>query len=832
MKLDMTINQLITKFTLLIFGVLWLSVVQSQTPAQVQDISKLKVEQLSDNQVLRMITEAEKRGMNDDQLLQQLRQRGLPADEAQQLRSRIAQVRQQYLNGVRASDISRADDDTGRIVVDGIAPLDTVEREPVDIDDDGLQIFGSTLFRNNNITFTPNLNIPTPKNYVIGPGDELLLDLTGDNEVSYRLSVSREGTINVNYVGLVPVSGLTIEDATDKLRNEMGSTYPQLRTGRTRLSLTLGNIRSIKVTLTGFVTRPGTYTLPSLATVFNALYAAGGPSNKGTYRNIQLIRNNEVIETVDTYDFLTNGIQRGNVRLEDGDVIHVPVFNQQVSVEGKVNRPGIFEPLPNETLDDVLRFAGGFAPGAYTAKVKVLQLTDRERSVADLYAESFATYTPKNGDQFIVEEVLDRFANRVEIEGAVFRPGAYALTEGLTLRDLIERAEGLKEDAFMTRAYINRLKPDNTPELITVNLHRLMEGDAAENHVLRREDRVIISSIFDLREEYTVSITGQVRRPGRFPYVEDMTLGSLLHLSGGLNETANIEYVDVARRIRRNVDIRDSILSEVVRVRFDSREAALESDFVLQPFDLVTVHTSIGYQVQRVVRIEGEVVRPGQYVLLKKDETISDLIRRAGGVTEFAYLPGASLQRKTSDALIAVADGVVTGEERRQLREAERAQDAVRDLALENIRSGGSDSSLYFSKYVGIKLDKILEGKKKYDIPLEDEDVIIVPRQLRTVSVRGQVLNPNRVVYQPGKPLSYYINQAGGYTAKAHRRKTFVQHPNGAVEGSRFGAPRIQPGSEIIVPAKPEREPLSVQAWVSLASVVTSMAAVVVSLLR
>src|SRR5690606_30375339 len=506
---------------------------------------------------------------------------------------------------------------------------------------------------------------------------------------------------------------------------------------------------------TGFVTRPGTYTLPSLANVFNALYAAGGPSRKGTYRNIQLVRNNQVIETIDAYDFLTKGIQPGNVRLEDQDVIHIPVFGSHVSVEGLVNNPAIFEPLPNETLADVLRFAGQFAPEAYSAKVKVLQITDRERSVADIYADDYDSYTPRNGDQYIVEEVLDRYSNRVEIEGAVFRPGKYAITEGLTLRELIQRADGLKEDAFMDRVYINRLRPDNTQELITVNLNELMAGNEQSNPVLQREDRVIISSIFDLREEYTVSISGQVRQPGQFPYVEQMTLGSLIQMSGGLAEAANIEQVDVARRIRRNTNDVDSVLADVVHVRFDTREEALQSGFVLQPFDMVSVHTSTGYQVQRQVRIEGEVKFPGEYTLLKKDETISDLIRRAGGVTEFAYLPGASLQRNISDALVAQGHSALTGQSKRDLAEMEKEQAELQSLALENTlqNQDSVDTELFFSNYVGIKLDKILEGDSKYDIPLEDEDVIIVPRQLRTVMVRGQVLNPNRIVYQKGKSL-------------------------------------------------------------------------------
>ena len=818
------------RYLLLLAGIFGVMMAQAQAP----DVSKMRVEQLTDEQVLRIITEADKRGMNDDQVIASLAQRGMPAGEQQKLRSRITAVRQQKLGNTRATDLAPPSEDSGRTVNDDAVLYDTLENRIAQDRPDSSRIFGSNLFRNSNIRFEPNLNIPTPKNYIIGSGDELLLVLTGDNEVNYRLRVTPEGNINVNYVGLIPVAGLTVEDATSRIKQQMQGTYPQLRSGNTRLSVTLGNIRSIKVTLTGFVTRPGTYTLPSLANVFHALYASGGPSEKGTYRNIQLIRNNEVIETVDAYDFLTRGIQPGNVRLEDGDVIHIPVFERHVTVDGSVNNPGIFEPLATESLADVLRFAGNFTPDAYTAKVKVLQITDRERSVADVYAEDFGTYTPKNGDQFIVEEILDRYANRVEIEGAVFRPGKYALTEGLTLRELIQRADGLKEDAFMARAYINRLKPDNTQELITVNLNELMAGNESSNYVLQREDRVIISSIFDLREEYTVSIGGQVRRPGQFPYVEQMTLGSLIQMSGGLAEAANIEVVDIARRIRKNVNEPDSVLSELVQLRFNNREQALQSDFPLEPFDVVSIQTSTGYQVQRMVRIEGEVKYPGQYVLLKKNETISDLIRRAGGVTEFAYLPGASLQRKASDALVAQGHSALTGQAKQDLIELEKEQENLQNQALENIRADQEETTtnLFFSNYVGIKLDKILDGQKKYDIPLEDEDVIVVPRELRTVMVRGQVLNPNRIVYQKGKSLRYYIRQAGGFTAKAHKRKTFVQHANGSVEGSAGGYPDILPGSEIVVPTKPEREPLGVQAWVSMGSVVTSMAAVIVSLLR
>ncbi|WP_353197821.1 SLBB domain-containing protein, partial [Parapedobacter defluvii] len=540
------------RYLLLLAGFFWLVTAYAQMP----DVSKIRVEQLSDDQVIKLIAEADRRGMTDDQLLQTLGQRGMSAAEQQKLRSRISTIRQQgTTKGSQKIDSGMSAGQAGRqLTGDTVTLSDTLNSSLPDTSR-ASRIFGAKLFRNSEIRFEPNLNIPTPKNYVIGAGDELQLDITGDNEASYRLKVSPDGNVKIDYIGLVSVAGLTIEDASSKLKQLMQSTYSRLRTGETRLSLTLGNIRSIKVTLTGYVTRPGTYTLPSLANVFHALYASGGPSERGTYRNIQLIRNNQVIQTIDAYDFLTRGVQPGNVRLEDGDVIHIPVFGRQVEVEGFVNNPGIFEPLPNESLADVLRFAGDFAPEAYTAAVKVLQITNRERSVADIYAEDYDSYTPQNGDQYIVEEVLDRYANRVEIEGAVFRPGKYALTEGLTLRQLIQRADGLKEDAFMARAYINRLRPDNTQELITINLNELMAGNDQSNHVLQREDRVIISSIFDLREEYTVSISGQVRQPGQFPYVEQMTLGSLIQMSGGLAEAANIEVVDVARRIRKNVNV-------------------------------------------------------------------------------------------------------------------------------------------------------------------------------------------------------------------------------------------------------------------------------------
>ena len=362
------------------------------------------------------------------------------------------------------------------------------------------KVFGSELFSNTNMSFQPNFNMPTPKGYIIGPGDEILLDLTGDNEASYSLTVSPEGTVNLEYVGQVALGGLSIEAASSKIRNSLSKTYPALQSGRTQVSLNLGNIRSIQVTLLGEVTKPGSYTLPSLASVFNALYASGGPNTNGSFRSIEVIRNNQVISTIDVYDFLLKGMQNDNVRLQDQDIIRIPVFQTRVEIAGEVKRPAIYEIKETESLQDVLNFAGGFSTQAYSATLKVFQNTQRERKITDIVKENFATYQPQNGDKYLVEAILDRYENRVEIQGAVFRPGIFELDPGLTLKQLIVKADGLTEDAFLHRGYILRLNQDNSQALLSFDVQEIVRGTAADIP-LKREDIVQITSIFDMRDE-------------------------------------------------------------------------------------------------------------------------------------------------------------------------------------------------------------------------------------------------------------------------------------------------------------------------------------------
>lgn len=797
-----------------------------------QNYSNVKVDELSDAQILQMIKKAESIGYGDAQLEQMAAAQGMKADEIQKLRLRVEKVRKQGA-AVQAENKPVS---TGREMsetTDG----GKVNNEKKEADEEiGPKIFGSELFRNGSITFEPNLRMATPKGYVVGPDDKLLIDITGDNEASYNLEVSPEGVINLQYIGRISVGGLTIDQATSKIRSAMSKTYPALRSGRTNLAVNLGNIRSIKVVLTGYLVKPGTYTLPSLATVYNALYASGGPAQNGSFRKIQIIRNNKIISTVDVYDFLLKGVQQGNIRLQDQDVINVPVYDKRVEITGEVKRSALFEVVNGESLKDVLDFAGGFTTQAYTAKIKSFQNTDKERKITDISASEFNSYSPKNGDKYIVEAILDRFENRVEILGAVFRPGVYELEKGLTLRGLINKSDGLTEDAFLNRGYINRLNPDNTQALISFDVAKIIAGSETDIP-LQREDKVTISSLFDLRDEYKVSIQGEVRAPGTFEYADSMTLESIIQLAGGLKEGATPNRVEISRRVKNSDATSASArTAEVFIVNIDQDLKLQGEPFILKPFDIVSVRNSEGYSVQKQVKLEGEVVFPGTYTITRKDERISELIKRAGGLTSSAYADGASLKRPGAEKVNPADKNAINNkeEEDKKFLNLKRAQEAgAKDtLAVE------VEQKLIQSDLVGINLVRILnQPNSKYDLIVEDGDVIRVPRTLQTVRVTGEVLNPNSIVYLPGKSLRQYVNGAGGFTANARKGGVYVKYANGSAAAvGKFmffnNNPVIKPGAEILVPKRAERERISAQAWIGIGTGVASLAAIIVSLLR
>jgi len=794
--------------------------------------NNVKVDELSDAQIRQMMTQAESVGYSDLQMEQMAAARGMAPDEVQKLHLRVTKIREQgaaISTEVKAQNSGREFTET----TDGGA-IDNEKKE--DDKEIGAKIFGTELFKNGSITFEPNLRIATPKGYIIGPDDRLLIDITGDNEASYNLPVSTEGYINLQYVGRIAVGGLTIDQAISKIRSLMASTYPSLRTGRTSLAINLGNIRSIKVTITGQAVKTGTYTLSSLSTVYNALYASGGPSANGSFRNIQVIRNNKVISTIDVYNFLLNGIQGQNIRLQDQDVINIPVYNKRVEITGEVKQAAIYEIVDGESIQDIINFAGGFTTQAYMAKIKSFQNTDRERKILDISASQYNTYVPKNGDKYIVEAILDRFENRVEIMGAVFRPGLYELNNGMSLRQLILKADGLTEDAFLNRGYINRLNLDNTLSLISFDLRKVM-AESANDIILQREDKVTVSSIFDLRDEYKVSIQGEVRAPGTFDYSQNLNLESLIQMAGGFKEGATPDRIEISRRVKdSDVGSKSAVTAELFTVNID-RDLKFQSDnFILSPFDIVTVRSSTGYEVQKQVKIEGEVLYPGIYTVIRKDDRISDLIKRAGGLTPSAYQEGASLKRPGPNAKISENKNEINNQK----------EDELTLINLKRAQQEGATESegayltekMIASDLVGINLVKIINTPgSRFDLFLEEGDIIRIPRQLQTVKVAGEVLSPNSIVYSPGKSFRQYINNAGGFTFDAYKKGLHIKYANGSVEAAKKflffnNYPKVKPGSEILVPRRAQREKMNVQSWIGLGTAVASMAAIVVSLLR
>ncbi|WP_410222069.1 SLBB domain-containing protein [Pedobacter sp.] len=807
--------------------------------------SNYKVDDLTDAQIMQIVKQAESIGYTSpDQISQLAKARGLKDEEIEKFKQRVEKIKKQGISSERpqtqpkssvARQIEGAD-----LNNDVLNENEKSQSKKNDLSDQahdiGLKIFGSELFKNKNLTFEPNLRIATPKNYVIGPDDKLLIDLTGDNERSYELQVGTEGYINLEYVGRIAVGGLTIEQATAKIKSAMARTYPALKSGRTSVAINLGNIRSIKVMITGQSVKPGTYTISSLSSVYNALYASGGPSDKGSFRNIQVIRGNKVITTIDTYSVLLDGIFANNIRLQDQDVINIPFYEKRVEIQGEVKREAIFEVKNNETFADVLAFAGGFTTKAYTASVKAFQNTDKERKIIDIKSSNFSGYKPKNGDKYLIEAILDRFANRVEIVGAVFRPGFYAIDGGLTLKGLIEKANGLMEDAFLNRGYINRLNPDNTQSLISFDVAKIMSG-TQQDITLQREDKITINSLFDLREERTVSIQGEVRAPGTFPYADNLSVVDVIQMAGGLTEGATPKHIEVSRRVKGDSTVMDkSKIADVFIVNVNEDLKVLDKEFKIMPFDIISVRASEIYSVQKQVRIEGEVAYPGTYTITSKEYRISDLIKSAGGITSLAYVDGASLKRPGAAKVNPKDKNAIddSEEEQKKILNLERIQDS----GIKDGKEKKVDEKLIQSDLVGINLEKILQNpKSRIDLILEEGDIIRVPKQLQIVKVTGEVLNPNSIVYTPGKSFREYISGAGGFTGNAKKSGAYIKYANGAAESTKKflffnNYPKVKPGAEILVPIRPEREKITAQAWIGIGTGIASLAAIIVSLLK
>jgi protein involved in polysaccharide export with SLBB domain len=668
------------------------------------------------------------------------------------------------------------------------------------------RIFGADLFRSGNTTFEPNLRLATPVNYVVGPDDQLNINVYGSSLVNWKLDVSLEGNINIPGVGLLNVAGKTIEQATASIKSKLAANNYAVGKG-TSVQVSLGNIRSIKVIIVGEVEKPGTYTLPSLATVFNALYSANGPNDNGSFRKIEIIRNNRVIRHLDIYDFLVKGDQKDNIGLQDQDIIRVPTYRIRVEIKGEIKHHALFEVLPGETLTDVIRFAGGFTDQAYTSVVKVSQISDQQRRITDVVESDYKNYIPLRGDVYTVGRILDRFENRVTINGAVFRPGQYELKKGLSLTQLIKEAAGLQEDAFTGTGTITRLRPDNTTEIVSFNLADVISKSVADI-LLQREDVVNISSIFDLRDQYRVSIKGEVRRPGEFSYSEGLSVADLIIRAGGFAEGASARRIEVARRINNSdPKSKTSFISQVFSVNVDAQLKSGDAQFKMEPFDIVSVYSLPGYDIQKTVKIEGEVLYPGFYTIQKKNEKVSDIVARAGGITASADVEGGTLRRDNISLLGIDKNKVDTGGiARERVDRLNRLKQSLKD-------STNNNKELQLrNNYIGIDLGAILNKPgSSIDLIMEDGDIIRIPKQQQVVRVNGEVLYPSAIVYDRDKTFKGYVLNAGGYAPDGLKRGAYVVYSNGTVKGTRKflfwnSHPEVKAGSEIYVPKKPERK--------------------------
>jgi protein involved in polysaccharide export with SLBB domain len=683
-------------------------------------------------------------------------------------------------------------------------------------------VFGSELFDNPTLNFEPNLKLATPVNYVLGPGDELQISVYGVQEFNASVPVTMEGKVNIQYVGQIPVSGMTIEAATQKIKNAIARVYSTVGSGQSQVGISLSRIRTIRVTIIGS-RQPGNYSISSLATVYNALFLGGGPGKNGSYRNIELLRDNKVYRNVDIYRFLVNGDQSDNVGLKDNDVIRIPAYNQRVTVEGQVKRPGIFEMKKGETFADLLTFASGFNEFAYTASVNVLQKTNKEFKVRDVKFAEFNTYKPLSGDVFRVTKILNRFENRVKIDGAVFRPDTYSFYEGMRISDLIAKADGLKEDAYSNRAQIIRFKSDLTTEIVNVNLAKALEGELEADIALKKEDIVTVYSILDFVEEYKITIDGEIKNPGVYNYYENLTLNDLLVQAGGLTGSAS-KRVEVARMIQsEEIDDANPNKSELFNIEITPDNNEQLKNFELKPFDVVNIRRMAVYDKPEMVTVSGAVNYAGKYVLASKKDRVYDVIERAGGLTAVANIDGVKIKRPIQAKQIEVVESVDLNLSKKDSIQKKLAKKLKDDL-----------------KFATIPVDWksiVKNPKDNTNVTLFPGDEIEVAAFNEGVKVSGNVLLTSEIPYEKRRGFGYYLDAVGGVDNKGWKKKSYIIYPNGKAAVTRSFLffrtyPRVSPGSQIIVPEKPEVKKMSTGEFVSIAGVLASLAGVIIAILR
>ncbi|WP_306353562.1 SLBB domain-containing protein [Flavobacterium sp. '19STA2R22 D10 B1'] len=775
------------------------------------DLSTIKVDNLTESDIAKIKAQLQSNNITIEQAEPMALSKGMSPVEFSKLKSRL-RTNSPTTSKSENSDSSNEESGRRQEIIVNKKVKDTLNS----------LIYGSELFDNPTLNFEPNLKLATPVNYILGPGDELQVSVYGVQEFNASIPVTVEGKLNIQYVGQISVSGMTIEAATQKIKNAFAKVYSTVSSGQSQVGVSLSRIRTIKVTIIGS-RQPGNYSISSLATVYNALHLAGGPGKNGSYRNIELIRDNKVLKNIDIYRFLVKGDQSDNIGLKDNDVIRIPAYDQRVTIEGQVKRPGIFEMKNGESFSDLLLFASGFTEFAYTASVNVQQKTNKEYKVHDIKASEFNSYKPQSGDVFRISRILSRYENRIKIEGAVFRPDVYSFYEGMRISDLITQAEGLKEDAYTSRARITRLKSDLTTEVVNVNLAKALAGNLEADVALNKEDVIKVYSILDFREEYKVTIDGEIKTPGIYDYFENLTLNDLLIQAGGLTGSAS-KRVEIARMMKSD-EPNDSDPNKVqlfdIMITADNNEQI--RNFELFPFDVINIRRMAVYEKPEMVTISGAVAYAGKYVLANKKERVYDVIMRAGGLTSIANLDGVKIKRPIQAKQI---------EELENINLNLGKNDSVRDKLSKKLKED--------LKYAVIPIDwrKVAKNNDHYsNVALFPGDEIEISTFNEAVKVSGNVLLTSEIPFRKGKGFKYYLNAVGGVDNKGWKRKAYIIYPNGsAAVASSFlffrSYPEVTPGSQIIVPEKPETKKMSTGEFVSIAGVLASLAGVIIAILR
>ena len=808
---------------------------------------------MTDEQVLRYVMKEHEAGTSQSQIITKLMQRGVDIQQIRRVKKTYERVakdkglgqvsagttkektndRMRKNNGAEKEDhnndfkIKATDKVSEKTVYDKTNPdfrqmqseLSDILPDSIIIRDERLEaelnkkkVFGRDIFNRKDLSFEPNMNIATPQNYRIGPGDAVIIDVYGASQKSEQLTVSPDGDITIEGFGPVQVSGLTVAQANARLRSTLGSRYSS-----SRVRLTVGQTRTIMVNVMGEVKAPGTYTLSAFASVFHALYMAGGINDLGTLRNIKVYRNNKLVTTVDIYDYILNGKLTGNIRLADNDVIVVGAYDCLVNITGKVKRPMYYEMKKNESVGTLIKYAGGFTGDAYKKSVRLIRKTGREFSVFSVDEFDMNTFHLADADSVSVDSILQRYSNMVEVKGAVFRPGMYQVGGNInSVRTLLEYAEGFTEEAFTAHAVMHRMRPDRTLEVIPVDVEGIMNGRVADIP-LQKNDVLFIPTKVEMMQQQTITIHGEVVYPGIYKYAANETLEDLVLQAGGLKESASTVKVDVARRIINSKALTtDSVISRTYTFALkDGFVIDGQPGFTLQPFDEVYVRKSPGYNEQKNIEVRGQVMFAGTYTLVSKNERLTDAIKKAGGITDMAYVKGARLERR------------ITPDERLRMETV---------LKLAKMQSGKKDSvdinslDLGDTYYVGIELDKALEKPGgDADLVLREGDRIIVPEYNGTVKISGNVMYPNTVAYEKGKRPSWYIDQAGGFGNRAKKGSTYIIYMNGTVARVGHNA-KIRPGCEIVVPTKPESNGKGLAQWLSIGTSVAGIATMIATI--